>query len=578
MPETPPALHSCTPTNPSLVRRSLFLTLSAAIREPNVSLAQMVVWLMEGYAERPAVGQRAVEAVVDDETGRTGVRVRAEFETITYGEIWARVRALLAAWQADGIQAGDFIATIGFTSIDYTIVDLACVCLGAVSVPLQANASQSQLASILAETEPRIVATSVELLEDAVQLLTSCSSTSRLVVFDYHAVDDDQRERVEAASRKLAAGPVPVPLESIGAAIERGASLPEPELLTASDTDERLSLIIYTSGSTGAPKGAMYTEKLVKAMWLTSPLVSAINVNYSPMSHLLGRTTLASTLARGGTAYFTAKSDLSTLFDDIASVRPTEMTLVPRICDMVFQRFKIEVARQTDIADDRTVIETEVKSQLRQHFFGGRVMSVICGSAPLAPEMKAFIESVFDLTLHDGYGSTEAGNGIIIDNRVRRPPVIDYRLVDVPELGYFATDLPHPRGELLLKTTSMIPGYYKRPDVTAEVFDADGFYRTGDIVAELAPDELVYLDRRNNVIKLSQGEFVTVAKLEADFAASPEIHQIYLYGSSERAYLLAVIVPTPGRFRNKAGDHCVDSADRQRGRTSVIRDSTRLLA
>lgn len=163
--------------------------------------------------------------------------------------------------------------------------------------------------------------------------------------------------------------------------------------------------------------------------------------------------------------------------------------------------------------------------------------------------MKTFIESVIELELHDGYGSTEAGGGVVIDTIVRRPPVLDYKLFDVPELGYFGTDQPHPRGELLLKTSTMIPGYYKRPDINAEIFDADGYYRTGDIVAELdrdalGRDRLVYVDRRNNVLKLSQGEFVAVANVEAVFASSALLEQIFVYGSSERAYLLAVIVPT----------------------------------
>lgn len=124
-------------------------------------------------------------------------------------------------------------------------------------------------------------------------------------------------------------------------------------------------------------------------------------------------------------------------------------------------------------------------------------------------------------------------------------PVIDYKLADVPDLGYFSTDRPHPRGELLLKTVNMFPGYYRRPEVTAEVFDEEGFYRTGDVVAELGPDRLQYVDRRNFVLKLSQGEFVTASKLEAVFETSPLVRQIYIYGNSARPYLLAVIVPTP---------------------------------
>src|SRR5690606_41308069 len=70
--------------------------------------------------------------------------------------------------------------------------------------------------------------------------------------------------------------------------------------------------------------------------------------------------------------------------------------------------------------------------------------------------------------------------------------------IDVPELGYFGTDHPHPRGELLVKTTSMIPGYYKRPDVTAAMFDEDGFYRTGDIVR--SEEHTSELQSRENLV------------------------------------------------------------------------------
>jgi fatty acid CoA ligase FadD9 len=157
------------------------------------------------------------------------------------------------------------------------------------------------------------------------------------------------------------------------------------------------------------------------------------------------------------------------------------------------------------------------------------------------------------MRLTDGYGSTEAGP-VFANGQVQRPPVIDYKLVDVPELGYFGTDVPHPRGELLVKSDQLFPGYYKRPEVTAEVFDADGYYRTGDVVADLGPDRVRYVDRRNNVLKLSQGEFVTVSKLEAAFTGSPLVHQIYVYGNSARPYLLAVVVPTDDAISRYGAD------------------------
>src|SRR5581483_10584793 len=181
--------------------------------------------------------------------------------------------------------------------------------------------------------------------------------------------------------------------------------------------------------------------------------------------------------------------------------------------------------------------------ELRQELLGGRFIFAMTGSAPTSPELRTWVESLLQMHLLDGYGSTEAGM-VLFDGEIQRPPVVDYKLVDVPDLGYFSTDRPHPRGELLLRTENMFPGYYKRAETTANVFDDDGYYRTGDVVAEVAPDRLVYVDRRNNVLKLAQGEFVTLAKLEAVFGSSPLVQQIYVYGNSAQPYLLAVVVPT----------------------------------
>lgn len=512
----------------------------AALREHGIELAQVVTTVMESYQDRPAMGHRAV----DTSGGRT-VQLLPEFVTITYGELWQRVGAVAGAWHFDTdtpMCAGEFVATLGFTSTDYAIVDLACTYLGGVAVPLQAGASVAQLSAIIAETDPRTLAVSAENLPTAVELVLSGATPQRLIVFDYHSDDDGHRTAYDDAVTHLANTAVVV--ESLDSVIDRGRRLPTAPLFVPDTGEDPLALLIYTSGSTGTPKGAMYTRSLVTAVWLSQPEVAAINLNYMPMSHIAGRISLHGVLARGGTAYFTAKSDMSTLFDDIALARPTELFFVPRVCDMIFQRYQSEMDRRSEPGTDREALDATVKAELRESFLGGRYMSVVVGSAPIAAEMKTFVESVIELELHDGYGSTEAGGGVVIDTIVRRPPVLEYKLVDVPELGYFGTDQPHARGELLLKTSTMIPGYYKRPDINAEIFDADGFYRTGDIVAELAPDRLSYVDRRNNVLKLSQGEFVAVATLEAAFASSPLLQQIFVYGSSERAYVLAVVVPT----------------------------------
>ncbi|WP_067891396.1 carboxylic acid reductase [Nocardia vaccinii] len=519
---------------------------SAAMARTDVPLAQSIAALTHGYADRPALAVRAREFVTD-ETGRTRGRLLPRYDTITYGEMWRRVAAVAAAWYHDSespVRAGDFVATLGFTSTDYTVVDLACTALGTVAVPLQTGASAAQLTPIVAETGPCLLAASVEQLDTAVELVLATESASTLIVFDHHPQDDDHRAAVESARTRLADRPVRV--RTLAEAIARGGELPEAPLPTDAGEDA-LALLVYTSGSTGTPKGAMYPERLVARLWRNGAErpFPTIEFSFMPMSHVAGRGSLLSCLGRGGTVYFAASSDMSTLFEDLALARPTVLFFVPRICDMLFQRFRGEVDRRVAAGGAPEAVDREVKTELREEVLGGRFLMAITGSAPLSAQLHEFMASVLGFGMIDGYGSTESAGGIVVDNLVTRPPVTDYKLVDVPELGYFSTDKPYPRGELLVKSESLFPGYFERPELNAEIFDAEGFYRTGDIMAEHGPDRLVYVDRRNNVLKLSQGEFVTVAKLEAVYAASPLVHQIYVYGSSERAYLLAVVVPTP---------------------------------
>jgi len=509
---------------------------SEAAGQPELRLPDVVRTIMEGYADRPALGQRAVAYVTD--AGRTTAKLTPRFDTVTYGELWARVQAFAAALQGQPVDAGDRIAILGFTSVDYTVVDVATTQLGAVSVPLQTSAPHAQLQPIVAETEPVVVASSVDYLDDAVELiLAAAQEPARLIVFDFQPQVDDQREALDAAKARLAKTSVVV--ETMADVLARGRGLDAPRAVTAAD-DDPISLLVYTSGSTGAPKGAIYPESKVANMWRTvanshwddnQGVLPAISLAFLPMSHVMGRGILYGALAAGGTVNFAARSDLSTFLEDLALTKPTQLSFVPRIWDMLHQ----EYLSQTD--GGATVDE------LRQSLLGGRFVTALTGSAPISPELKAWVEDFLDMHLLEGYGSTEAG-AVFVDGVIRRPPVIDYKLVDVPELGYYATDRPHPRGELLVKSEQVFPGYYKRPEVTAQVFDADGYYKTGDIVAELGPDQVQYLDRRNNVLKLSQGEFVTVSKLEAAFTASPLVHQIYIYGNSARPYLLAVVVPT----------------------------------
>ena len=188
------------------------------------------------------------------------------------------------------------MCVLGFASADYATIDMALVQLGAVCVPLQTSAPVSQLRPIVAETQPRVFASGIDDLGDAVELLLTGYMPARLVVFDYRPEVDEQRDAFDAATTQLAEAASPVLVETLAELLERGESLPPVPEYVPDDDDDPLRLLIYTSGSTGAPKGAMYPERLVANFWRRSrwnwggtSVEPSITLNFMPMSHVRGR-------------------------------------------------------------------------------------------------------------------------------------------------------------------------------------------------------------------------------------------------------------------------------------------------
>ena len=162
-------------------------------------------------------------------------------------------RQRLAPRPPHPVTTGDVVATVGFSSADYLVVDMVCAYLGLVTVPLQHNASVSRLRPIIEECEPRIVTVSAEYLDLAVESVLTSPSLRQLMVFDYRPEVDEQRENFESARARLQEAGAQVVVTTVDEVVERGSQLPAGPAYTEG-SDERLAMIMYTSGNTTHPR------------------------------------------------------------------------------------------------------------------------------------------------------------------------------------------------------------------------------------------------------------------------------------------------------------------------------------
>jgi len=184
---------------------------------------------------------------------------------------------------------------------------------------------------------------------------------------------------------------------------------------------------------------------------------------------------------------------------------------------------------------------------------GGRVRSIVTGSAPISKEVLDLIKVVFSCPVIEVYGMTETlgPSNLTWENdplsgTVGGPGILyTMKLKDLPEMDYRLTDKPFPRGEICIGGPCTFKGYFNNPQKTAEMLDEDGFVHTGDVGVLYPNGSVKILDRSKNIFKLSQGEYIAPEKLENIYIQSNYISQCLVYGNSLKDYAVAVVVVDP---------------------------------
>ena len=262
-------------------------------------------------------------------------------------------------------------------------------------------------------------------------------------------------------------------------------------------------------------------------------------ISYLPCAHSFEQALFAISLCYGMKIGFYGGDPLLLIKEDLPTLKPTLFPSVPRIFNRVYGILQEKVNAITGVKKwlVNNGINTKMEN-LRRHgtvthgcydkvifkkfkaIFGGNVRCMITGSAPIAKDVLDFLKVCFCSPIMEGYGMTETSGGSFItfvgdpmSGHVGGPLAnVKVRLKDVPEMEYYSTSTP-PAGEICIQGPSIMQGYFKNPEKTAEVLQ-NGWIHTGDVGVINPNGSVNIIDRVKNIFKLSQGEYIAPEKLE----------------------------------------------------------------
>ena len=345
-----------------------------------------------------------------------------------------------------------------------------------------------------------------------------------------------------------------------------------------------VAFFCYTSGTTGDPKGALITHQNVMSsiagLWAAAPELQMHtndrHLSYLPLAHIFEHVVLTQVFLAGASAAF-FRGDPLLLMEDLQACRPTMLPVAPRVLNRMYDKiyagmaaaggwkeklFHAAVAAKTRGLQEgyltHAVYDRLLFHKIKTALGLDQIRMMVSGSAPLASNVMTFFRILLGVSIVEGYGQTEGAAAATIGHPDDFATVghvggpvgsVEIVLMDVPEMGYRHTDTQHQgqpchgRGEICIRGPSVFKGYYKDEAKTKETIDDEGWLHSGDIGLWRPDGNLQIVDRKKNIFKLSQGEYVAPEKIENVLSRSGLIAQCFVYGDSFQSSLVAIVVP-----------------------------------
>uniref|UniRef100_A0A671Y3H4 Arachidonate--CoA ligase n=1 Tax=Sparus aurata TaxID=8175 RepID=A0A671Y3H4_SPAAU len=358
------------------------------------------------------------------------------------------------------------------------------------------------------------------------------------------------------------------------ALVERGTkcgvdivSMQDVEVLHPPKPDD-LSIVCFTSGTTGNRRAPLRVRvadlSLCVPQTAVVPTTQDVSISFLPLAHMFERVVQTVMYGAGAKVGF-FQGDIRLLPDDMKTLQPTIFPVVPRLLNRVydksgakspFKKWLLNFAVERKFAEVREGIirSNSLWDKLIFHkvqeSLGGRVRVMVTGAAPISPSVLSFLRAALGCQIFEAYGQTECTAGCTFttpgdatSGHVGVPlPCNIVKLVDVEEMNYFASN---GEGEVCIKGRNVFKGYLKDPEKTAEALDEDGWLHTGDVGKWLPSGVLKIVDRKKNIFKLAQGEYIAPEKIENVYVRSGPVAQIFVHGDSLQSCLVAIVVPDP---------------------------------